>query len=391
MPNILIIEDVEEIGEMLTQFVQVLGFSGVHYSNFAEVSIEDLNKAEHIILDLNMPKIDGMDVLEHLSEIKLKANIILCSGMSADILDAAADVLTESGLRFGGILNKPFSIEDIKTLLEFTSSHKKTAQLSTNQYQQVVLTRLELILALKNNWFYPMFQPQLDINSNTLFGIECLARLNHPLLGSFSPDIFIEKLVEYDLIDEFTEKFIVNCLSQLQKIQFPSTKRISFNIDPHSLNKPFLTKILNIFSDFDIDNEQVCLEITELSVLETSKEIKSVLTKLRVHGVNISLDDFGTGFSTIHELDHLPFSELKIDKSFVENITTRVNTKAIVKHMIDLAQDINVLLVAEGIETEEQALCLKDMGCQYMQGFLYAQPLDLEDLFKFVTRGIAVA
>jgi EAL domain-containing protein (putative c-di-GMP-specific phosphodiesterase class I)/ActR/RegA family two-component response regulator len=391
MSKVVIFEDVKEVGELLAQFIQIAGFESFYCPSFEQVNTKILANASHVILDLNMPNFDGLDVLEHLSKIKLKANIILCSGMSPDIIDTAADVLIESGLLFGGILTKPFNLADVKTLLSLKDQQPRSTQFSSKPHQNPILSRLELILALEKNWFYPVFQPQIDVINQNFFGIECLARLNHPLHGTLSPDVFIKKLVEFELINDFTEQFIKISLSQLQKIDYPRHNRISFNIDPVSLTKTFLTKVLDILSQFDLATGQVCLEITEIAAFDTSKEIKSLLTKLRINDVHVSLDDFGTGFSTIHELDNLPFNEIKIDKSFVDKIMSRDSSASIVRCMLDLAKDLNILVIAEGVETQEQAFCLTDMGCQYMQGYLYSKPISNIALTDFFAKEVAIA
>lgn len=385
MTRILIIEDVEEIGENLKAFAHHAGFSSHYASNFSELSLEQLSSASHIILDLNMPGHDGLDVLEELSKKHITAPVILCSGVAENIITSAIDVLHELGLVFGGRLPKPFSFEKFREVVTDASNQNVKELHSKIEARPLSLTKGDLSVAIKRGWFYPVFQPQIDIHDNSMMGVECLARLSHPLFGECKPDVFIPKLVETGQIDEFTDYFIRNVMSSLARIGFPETMRVSFNIDPNSLYKQFLTGLATFIEGHYIKPEQVCFEITELSEVELSKELKSALTKLRVHGIHLSMDDFGTGFSTIHELDQLPFDELKVDRSFVSHMENRVGSLAIIKNIIALGRDLNMVVVAEGVETQEQAESLQALGCHIMQGFYFSKPLDIGALEKAIS------
>ncbi|MDF2177388.1 EAL domain-containing protein [Aliiglaciecola sp. CAU 1673] len=386
MSHILIVEDVEEVGQVLCEFAQNAGYQSKFYPQFSHSEISQYQDAALIILDLNMPINDGLDVLEELSHTGLRVPIILCSGVSEDIIDSAIDVLHDSGLVFGGKLLKPFTYEQFVAAIS-QAKHQTPTTMKTKT-KAVELTRGDLSIAIKNGWFYSVFQPQIDVKTNMLFGVECLSRLNHPLFGECYPDAFIKKLVEENLMDEFSQELLLSSLNALASIGFPKEKRISFNIDPCSLHKDLLANLETNVSALGFLPQQICFEVTELSAVTLSKEVKSLLAKLRLRGFDISLDDFGTGFSTIHELDILPFNELKIDRSFVANMSKRKGSMAIIKHTIALAQDMNMLVIGEGVETKEQARQLKEMGCQYLQGYYFSRPLDLISLQAFMNQPI---
>lgn len=380
MTNILIIEDVQEIGENLSEFARIAGFNSHYTETYSTLSSKQLRKASHIILDLNMPELDGLDILDELKIMSIEAPIILCSGMSDDIITSAIDVMNELGLCFGGCLPKPFTFEQFTACISKASLAPSAASNSPQDISKIRLTKGDLKVALQQGWFYPVFQPQIDISDNSLMGIECLARLHHPLLGQYTPDDFITRLVETDLIDEFTTVFIRNTLKDLISIGYPRDKRISFNIDPKSLHRSLLFDLTCYLSSQHIQPEQICLEITELSALGLTKELRTLLTKIRMSGLHISMDDFGTGFSTIHELDQLPFDEVKIDREFVSKMTERAGSLAIVKNIVSLGHDLNMIVVAEGVETKEQADMLKQLNCKYMQGYLFSKPVKLDEL-----------
>ncbi|MDB2331322.1 response regulator, partial [Alteromonas sp.] len=180
MANILIIEDVKEIGDNLSEFARLAGHSSRYAQRFADLTVSHLHEATHIILDLNMPEHDGIDILEALSEEHIEAPIILCSGMTEDIISSAIDVVNELGLSFGGALPKPFTYDQFRHTV---SSAKKNNSSGANQRKErdaISLTRGDLRIAIQREWFYPVYQPQYDIINNRIMGIECLARLNHP-------------------------------------------------------------------------------------------------------------------------------------------------------------------------------------------------------------------
>ena len=385
MSHILIIEDIEDIGKSLCDFASVAGMQSRYYPDFSRVPFTDLDNASHIILDLNMPGLDGLDVLEELGKYRVKVPIILCSGVSDDVIESAADVLKALGLRYGGKLPKPFTYAQFLTAIETPQTESSSQAKVSIVTEASTLTRSELEQAIENNWFYPVFQPQVDVKNGSLLGVECLARMSHPSIAPCGPDEFIAKLVEFDLIDVFTEKFLMRALGDLEAKGYPKNKRVAFNIDPSSLCKEFLSKLCELVLKSGFPASQICFEITELFEVDLTNDIKSALTKLRINGIHVSLDDFGTGFSTIHELDQLPFSELKIDRAFVSQITNRTRTLSIVKHTIALANELNMLVVAEGIETEEQIALLQSMDCQYMQGYYFSKPLEIDALMAFMS------
>lgn len=380
MTSVLIVEDMQEIGESLSEFARIAGFDSLYTKNYSSLSSSQIKNATHIILDLNMPENDGLDVLDELKNSGIKTPIILCSGMPEDVVASAIDVIKELDLCFGGTLPKPFTYEQFKICISKASQTPPSARNLFQEQTKIRLTKGDLKIALQRGWFYPVFQPQIDVSDNSLMGVECLARLDHPLLGQYTPDTFITRLVETNLIDEFTTVFIRNTLIDLIKIGYPNDKRISFNIDPKSLNKALLFDLISLLSSQQIEPEQICLEITELSALGLTKELRTLLTKIRMNGFHISMDDFGTGFSTIHELDQLPFDEVKIDREFVSKIAERTGSLAIVKNIISLGNDLNMVVVAEGIETKEQAEILRQVNCKYMQGYFFSKPLKLDEL-----------
>lgn len=385
MALIVIFDDAVEIGEMLTSFCHSAGYKSRFYHEFNAENASDYHDATYIILDLNMPDQDGIDAIEALSLCQIRAPIILCSGIAEDIIDSTADIIVNTGLVYGGKLLKPFNYDQFLSAISNARLKSEMLHSDFTTKPAVNLTRGDLEISIKRGWFKHVYQPQVDLNTGAVVGVECLARLYHPLFGVCYPDSFIQKLVDYNLMDSFTISQLSSALEALATLAMPADIRISLNIDPCSLRKDFLDRLENIVAESSFNPSQICFEVTEMSAVALSLEVKTLLAKLRMRGFHISLDDFGTGFSTIQELDVLPFNEIKIDRSFVANMHVRKAAHIIIKHTVALANDMNVLVIAEGIETKQQAATMQELGCNYLQGYLFSRPLELDALANYLS------
>lgn len=238
--------------------------------------------------------------------------------------------------------------------------------------------------ALKENQFYLQYQPQIDIQKNEYRGFEALLRWNHPKLGKVSPAEFIKIAEETGKIDELNLWVVKHTLQDYHKIVEQSGQhyQMSINISPRISNlkvhfqelEELLQKHLNILEHIDI-------EITETALVDKLGEFEKIL-----HGLNkrlnlkITIDDFGVAFSSMNRLRSLPVKAIKIDMSFIREICDDHKTAMVVKSIIDLGENLEIDVIAEGTETEAQIETLRQFKCPVVQGFFYHQPLDLKDL-----------
>jgi EAL domain-containing protein (putative c-di-GMP-specific phosphodiesterase class I) len=198
------------------------------------------------------------------------------------------------------------------------------------------------------------------------------------------PDTFIPKLLAYDLIDEFTLNILEYGLRVLNDLPLPSDTKIAFNLSTTSLTNTFIDLLCACCKTFRFSPSEIVWEITETATLEINQYTKTLMTKMRLVGFNLSLDDFGTGYSTIQEIDALPFNEIKIDKQFIQSMHDRKTSLAIVSATIQLGKALNFRVVAEGVETIEQANTLKKLECDILQGYFHSYPLNSTDFGSFV-------
>lgn len=265
-------------------------------------------------------------------------------------------------------------------------------QFYTAEMNSRAKTRIELESylrkAVNQNQFILYYQPQFDIQSGKLVGCEALLRWQHPEMGIISPNDFIPLAEETGVIIEIGEWVLQAACLQNKKWQDAghSPIRIAVNISARQFREPgFLEMIERVVQTTALNPEWLELEITESLLMEDIDSAINILKRLKEQGIHLAIDDFGTGYSSLSYLKRFPLSRLKIDRSFVRDITTDDNDASITKAVIALAHSMNLKVVAEGIETQEQLLFLKEKGCEVGQGYLYSPPVAEESFDTFFT------
>ena len=246
---------------------------------------------------------------------------------------------------------------------------------------------LELSNALFKNELHFHFQPQVNEHGKTL-GAELLARWRHPSLGNIAPDVFIPLAEKSDLILHLGKQAISTACDQLaswEKNVATTHLSLSVNISVKQFQQPdFAQHLVTLIYDKKIDARKLQLEITESIFSNDLGGILFKMTELKAHGVRLSLDDFGTGYSSLSYVKNLPLDELKIDKSFVKDVLSNVSAATITKMIISLAHELNIVIIAEGVEIDEQRQFLIENGCRHFQGYLFSKPLPIHEFNTFV-------
>jgi EAL domain-containing protein (putative c-di-GMP-specific phosphodiesterase class I) len=240
---------------------------------------------------------------------------------------------------------------------------------------------------LDNNELFLHYQPQVNVQKGIITGIEALIRWQHPEQGTLYPGFFIPVAEETSLIVPIGEWVLRAACSQMQtwiknRIR---VERISVNISNIQFRQGnFLEIVLHALEETGLDPHYLELEITESCIMEQVEKSVSVLRSLRDIGVYITVDDFGTGYSSLSYLKRLPIQCLKIDKSFVKDIVHDSESKAIVKAIIAMAHNLDLKVIAEGIETDQQCSMLREYGCDFMQGYYFYRCLPGEEIGSLV-------
>lgn len=245
----------------------------------------------------------------------------------------------------------------------------------------------QLRYALANNELHMHYQPKIDIKSGKVTGVEALLRWESPILGEVLPCDFIPLAEETGLITSITERvFTLVC----QHITCWKNKKkplidIAVNLSGRSfIDSNFMTLITDILKKHTVDPHTITLEITESVLMQEIESNATILKQFTHLGLKISIDDFGTGYSSLNYLKYFTINSLKIDKSFVQDITTNPNDALIVDAIISMAHSLKFKVIAEGVETKEQYEFLKNHHCDEIQGFYFCKPLPPEDLIKFI-------
>jgi EAL domain-containing protein (putative c-di-GMP-specific phosphodiesterase class I) len=252
-------------------------------------------------------------------------------------------------------------------------------------------TQIERILrkAIEEDEFTIHYQPQYDARTNHIFGFEALLRLNSKELGCISPLEFIPIAEEYGYITKIGQWVMKETCKQAAKWIEKGYKfrSVSVNISSVDLQQvDFQKYIEEIINSRGFDPNILELEITESVLMESFDSSIAILRQLLDMGIRIALDDFGTGYSSLSYLRKIPINTLKIDKSFIDNITSNQKEEAIIDNIIEMAHSLELKVVAEGVETKEQLLVLKERKCDYIQGYYFSKPLPADEIEKLFER-----
>ena len=246
---------------------------------------------------------------------------------------------------------------------------------------------------MQNDEFRLYYQPIISIQDGKIAGLEALLRWQSPDRGLMMPGQFFHALFTSGLInqlDEWVLNYAARDASKLQKIfPFDPPIYISVNISANLVRNPNMIQIIEkILRQHKLNTSSLRLEVTEKADIGTSEATKEIFKVLRERGIRISLDDFGTGYSTLSYLLTFPADSLKIDQSFVQMLETNTESQKIVETLRALATHLNMNLVGEGIETPGQLAYLKELGCDYGQGYLFSKAVDLEQTVAFIRQNL---
>ena len=239
----------------------------------------------------------------------------------------------------------------------------------------------ELRLAIEKSQLEIYFQPKYELSLNKIIGAEALLRWQHPSMGFISPELIIETAEHTGLINELTYWIIENAVFECAQCKNKGLEfNLAINLSVYNLRDSKLySKINDALKKYDLPNQLLTLEVTESAMMTNPEQSIEVLNVLSENGIRISVDDFGTGFSSLAYLKQLPVSELKIDKSFVIDMRQDKNDEVIVRSTIELGHNLGLKVVAEGVEEQESWDMLKKMNCDFAQGYFMSRPLSVAD------------
>lgn len=370
----LIIDDDPDICEFISSIAEDCGFAPAVVDDHTKFREEYLRCAPSIVVtDLQMPHIDGVEVLRLLAEGGSKAKIILLSGFDPKVIASAKKLGASLGLNVIGALQKPVRVGDLRNLFE----HAKAVSLTPSV--------TELKSAIQNGALELAYQPKLTLHgedSGSVVGFEALARWPHPRLGEISPEIFIPMAEASGLVAELTDLVLAHTLTQMARWRDAGHHfQVAVNLSARQLGDLDLPdRLARNVRESGGDPSRIILEITETGAMDDAALCMDILTRFRLKGFQLAIDDFGTGYSSLVQLYEMPFSELKIDKSFIIEVEESEQAQVIVRALVNLAHELSLSTCAEGIESAWAWNFLKSLRCEKAQGYYMSRPLRAADI-----------
>jgi EAL domain-containing protein (putative c-di-GMP-specific phosphodiesterase class I) len=343
----------------------------------------------HIALDLVMPEMDGVQVLAALGKRKCAANIIITSGMGSRVLDAARRAANEHGLHVVGVLAKPFSNAALRALLLPTAPAAPAPAAGTEKRADSAaipeVTEGELRHALEHGQLRMHYQPKIECTGGRLAGFEALVRWVHPKRGLIMPDQFVPFAERHGLIDALTDEVLEQSLEWFgpRFVHAPPTPAVSLSINLSATSLQDGTLVDRLIARCQrrgVPAGRLIFEVTETSAMQNPAAALDMLTRMRVNGFQLSIDDFGTGYSSMLQLVRMPFSEIKVDRSFVMSALGSVESRTVVKSIVDLGRSLGLKSAAEGVENAPTLELLQEMGCDFAQGYFIGRPIEGEGI-----------
>ena len=383
--NLRILDDEIGIGQLISNVAGGMGFETQSYQRASQFYSDYDENIDVIILDLHMPDIDGIEVIRNLAQRKCQSSIVLISGFDGSVLHSAEELALEHNLNLKGSLTKPFRITDLhillQSLIEECAPNKTFARKTNKEFSPEDIQK-----ALENDEFEAYYQPQLALSDQALIGVEVLCRWQHPELGIVAPVNFIPIAERHNLIDALTWKILSQAISQAKSWQDHGIDiQLSINMSSSMFNMLDLPeKMFELMQKHQLDPKKLVVEVTESIVMDEQINSLDSLTRLRLKGFQVSIDDFGTGYSSMLQLHRIPFSEIKVDQSFVLKMQTDPEAQAIAETVIMLGHKLGLTVVAEGIEDAETLSQLKLLNCEVGQGFHFAKPMNAHHFYTWV-------
>lgn len=385
--GVLVVEDSELQRSILVEMLNQFGVSRVLEAGNGIEALDQLTSCAElpsvIIIDLHMPKMDGIQLIQQLSERKLHLPIVVISSAETKLLDTIGSLVDACQMSLLGALAKPIHGN---TLFESLQRYRqlKLAQQDNSVDQAPAIADLKR--AIRAGHIIPYYQPKVSLTQKQAVGMEALARWQDPIKGLLPPAQFIQLAEDQGLLKELTLNLLETVLADMVAWNrlnlFPV---VSINIAVTLLeDRQFADQFIRSVINAHIDPKHILLEITESALMKDPVTALATIGRLKLKGFCFSIDDYGTGFSSMQQLSRIAFNELKIDRSFIYGAPSSEHMTNILQSAIDMGHRLNLTTVAEGVETQEELNLLKKLGCDQVQGFLFAKPMPVGDILPWL-------
>lgn len=391
--KLMIVEDSQCQAEYLRQLCQEIGISDISLASNGRLALqlldEQMDSFDVLICDLEMPDVDGIELINLLARQQTRAAVLIVSGREQSLLSAVELMARTEGLQVLGALRKPVDATALGAMLkEFRSVaiHKKAGFSAV----QPAVCLQEIQTALTERQFILHYQPKISMPDQLLHGLEGLVRWQHPTRGLIYPGAFISLCEEHGLIDALSFQVIEQALAQLQHWnQLGFAPKVSVNLSGRSFTHPsFTSQVMDLLRQTSIRPSDLIFEMTETQVISNLGNALAFLSRLRLQGFGLSIDDYGTGYSSVKQLSQLPFSELKMDRSLVHEIAGKPHLQVIFDSTLSMCRKLGIEVVAEGVERASDWEWLRQAGCPVAQGYFMSPPMPAAEVEHWVHAGM---
>ncbi|WP_019938861.1 EAL domain-containing protein [Bordetella sp. FB-8] len=380
--RILVLDDEAFMLKLLAQMLATLGFTQVTTCDNGSEALKWVDAYANvpglIVMDLNMPKMDGVEFVRELVQHEYEGSLILVSGEDERVLQTAEKLIRAHQISVLGHLRKPVTPERLMALLATWVLPQQGTLLKLRQPYRVD----EVRAAIQNGELVNYYQPKVALATGRVAGVETLVRWQHPENGIVLPDQFIGIAEEHGLINELTHVVLASALFQAKHWQQTGLALVvAVNISMDDLTfLDFPDFVAQLAASANVAPEHVVLEVTESRLVRDQRVPLDILTRLRLKRFQLSIDDFGTGHSSLAQLRDMPFGELKIDQSFVHGAWKNETLRAMVDASLGLGKQLGMEVVAEGVEDLDDWNFLRRTRCDLAQGYFIARPMPAADL-----------
>jgi EAL domain-containing protein (putative c-di-GMP-specific phosphodiesterase class I)/AmiR/NasT family two-component response regulator len=387
--RVLIVDDQEHVRRFERSVLGAMGITDIVEAANGREAVAAVSQPggwfDLILCDLRMPDWDGIETMRALAALGVQSGVAIVSGEDERLIDTSALLADAHGLRLLGTVQKPITMPKVQPILaklrtRLTPSRGLSIMLAPESDFDSAFERAELRL---------LYQPKVSIKTGELLGVEALVRWEHPELGVFPPGAFVPQMEgspQFSAkLTEFTLREAIACASRAGR-----TGRVlntAINLSRRAFDQLDLPEWLEqVCLEESVPTSRITLELTETAVAHDAVRLLDVATRLRLKGFALSVDDFGTGESGLSQLKRLPFTEIKIDREFIDGCSKSMTQRSVVEASLALARSLSMRAVAEGVQYRSDWDVLANMDCDIVQGYYVSMPMPESQLHEWQKR-----
>jgi EAL domain-containing protein (putative c-di-GMP-specific phosphodiesterase class I) len=374
-----VLDDETAVATMICKQLTMLGMEAWQFSEptkfFTSLRV---SRPKLVVLDLALGKSDAVEVIQKLDALKFTGKVLLVSGRDERTLCEIEKIGRSRGLLMLPSLQKPFRTADLKNRW----LHEPVPTSSKTVFPARAKTLIDLADAIREDWLEVWYQPKINLRSLTVSGAEALIRARHPVHGMIAPIDLLPSPGDplYLPLSSFVLRSTMEDWPLFARQGYPL--KLAINVPASVLSTPGFVDEVRRAIPYDKSFPGLIIEITEDEIIADPKGIGEIMTQLRLYNTTISIDDFGTAHSSLARVKDLPFSEIKLDRSFVTGCASDPLKRGLCQTVADLAHRFEASTCAEGIETIDDLRCLVGLGFDSGQGFLFAKPMPRIDFIN---------